>query len=144
MSSQPNPTAWRRALVATALAASAALSTAAPVGAAHAATQNGQVVVWMDDSFGGGTVTSQPAGINCHVAAFLNPYESEQGRPAQTGTCSASFPVGTTVTFVATADPGSSFNAADPPRLTVGAPGYNTAWISFCPNPEVSPYCWYY
>ncbi|MDF3145322.1 MULTISPECIES: hypothetical protein [unclassified Streptomyces] len=134
-------TPWRKVLVATALAATAALSTAAPVGAQ---TQQGQVVVWIDDSFGGGTVTSQPAGINCHVVAFLNPYESEEGRPGQTGTCSASFPVGTTVTFIATPDPGSHFNSADPPRLTVGAPGYNTAWISFCPDPEASPYCWYY
>ncbi|NUP24114.1 MAG: hypothetical protein HOZ81_50275 [Streptomyces sp.] len=136
---------WRKVLVATALAATAALSTTAPLGAAHAAeTQQGQVVVWIHDSFGGGTVTSQPAGINCHVVAFLNPYESEEGRPGQTGTCSASFPVGTTVTFIATPDPGSYFNSADPPRLTVGAPGYNTAGISFCPNPEASPYCWYY
>ncbi|WP_128429935.1 hypothetical protein [Streptomyces cyaneus] len=154
MSNNPNPptahpdvttrrrrgaaTAWRAGIVATALAAVGVLGTAAPVGSQ---TQQGQVAVWISDSFGGGTVTSRPAGINCHVVAFLNPYESEEPRPDQTGTCSASFPVGTTVTFTATADPGSRLNTGpDPSRLTVN-PGYNPVYVTFCPEDGL---CFYY
>jgi List-Bact-rpt repeat protein len=46
---------------------------------------------------GSGTITSQPAGINCKLGAEV------------TGTCSAAYPVGTVVRLTATAAPGSKF-----------------------------------
>ncbi|WP_251070959.1 hypothetical protein [Streptomyces sp. ISL-96] len=123
----------RRAMVvAIALGAAAGLSTAAPV---QAAPQQATVSVWTSDGWGGGTVTSQPTGINCHQPAW-QPYSEEPQQPP-TGTCSASFPVGTTVTFTATPDPGSYFNYADPNPKTV-YPGYNPVYVVFCPEND---YC---
>ena len=63
---------------------------------------------------GGGTITSQPAGIDCVIGASV------------TGTCSAFFPTGTVVRLTATAAAGSKFQSwrglpgcADPSRITV-------------------------
>jgi len=63
---------------------------------------------------GRGTVTSQPAGINCVIG------------PNTTGTCSASFPAGTVVKLTARAGAGSKFDGwrglpgcGDPSRITV-------------------------
>ncbi|WP_030326968.1 hypothetical protein [Streptomyces sp. NRRL B-3229] len=126
----------RAVLAAASLAAAAALATAAPVGAQPAqvlqATQSSTVYAWID-GWGGGTVTSRPAGISCHTTAW-DPYSSEEPPPNSTGPCSASFPVGTTVTFTATPDPGSAVNGGpDPASLTVRS-GYNAVWAMFCPT----------
>ncbi|MEU5039907.1 hypothetical protein [Streptomyces griseorubiginosus] len=123
-------------LAAATLAAAAALATAAPVGAQPAqvprATQSSTVYAWID-GWGGGTVTSRPAGVSCHTTAW-DPYGSEEPQPNPTGPCSASFPVGTTVTFTATPDPGSAVNGGpDPASLTVRS-GYNAVWAMFCPT----------
>ncbi|MEU6143470.1 hypothetical protein ABZ848_24300 [Streptomyces sp. NPDC047081] len=140
MNINPNPAkaagGRRRAVVAgaaLALAAAAALTTAGPAGAGTvAATQQSTVYAWID-GWGGGTVTSSPAGISCHTTAW-DPYGSEEPQPGSTGPCSASFPVGTTVTFTATPDTGSAVNGGpDPASLTVRA-GYNSVWAMFCPN----------
>jgi hypothetical protein len=63
---------------------------------------------------GSGTITSQPAGINCTVGASVG------------GTCSAAFPVGTVVRLTATAASGSKFQGwrglpgcGDPSKITV-------------------------
>ncbi|RPF34685.1 hypothetical protein [Streptomyces sp. TLI_185] len=126
--------AWRPVMAATLLAAAAALGTAAPVHALPAATQRATVSAWISDGWGGGTVTSNPAGINCHTTAW-DPYaEDAQPQPNPSGPCEASFPVGTTITFTATPDPGSNVNfPPDPNPLTVRA-GYNAVWAMFCPN----------
>lgn len=100
------------------------------------ATTNLQI--WID-GWGAGTVTSSPAGINCHQGPAINPYESNQTQ-SQSGTCLASFPVGTVVTVTATADPGSDVNYLDcggatgnPCKRTVTS-GYNAATAMFCPT----------
>lgn len=126
-------TSWRALVVASALASAAALGTAAPVHAAPAQTQTGHVYAWINDGWGGGTLTSSPAGINCHTTA-TDPYSEDSPPPNTTGPCDAVFPVGTTVTFTATPDPGSYLNIGpDPARLTV-ASGYNPVYVIFCPN----------
>lgn len=63
---------------------------------------------------GSGTITSQPAGINCTVGVNAG------------GTCSASFAVGTVVRLTATAGPGSKFQGwrglpgcGDPSKIIV-------------------------
>ncbi|WP_198944126.1 hypothetical protein [Streptomyces sp. CB03234] len=57
----------RRAMVvAVAPGTAAGLGTVAPV---QAAPQQATVSVWTSDGWGGGTVISQPAGINCHQPA---------------------------------------------------------------------------
>ncbi|MEW1913008.1 hypothetical protein AB0442_32055 [Kitasatospora sp. NPDC085895] len=123
----------RTIVVTTALVTAAALGTAAPFTARAAApAPQGQVYSWVSDGWGGGTVTSRPAGINCHQTV-ADPWNGV-GQENPTGTCAASFPVGTTVTFTATPDPGSYLNAGpDPVSLTV-QPGYNAVWAMFCPN----------
>ncbi|GAA3796301.1 hypothetical protein GCM10022403_032680 [Streptomyces coacervatus] len=129
------PSAWRAVVAAALLSTAAALATAAPAQAAEPAqTQQGQVYAWVSDGWGGGTLTSSPAGINCHQGAISgDPYAGGE-QPNPTGTCSASFPVGTTVTFTATADPGSYVNIGpDPASLTVVS-GYNSVWVMFCPQ----------
>ena len=123
-------------LAAAALAAAAGFATAAPAGAQTAqvlqVTQTSTVYAWID-GWGGGTVTSSPAGISCHTTAW-DPYSSEEPPANSTGPCSASFPVGTTVTFTATPDPGSGVNGGtDPASLTVRS-GYNAVWAMFCPT----------
>ncbi|MGI5456118.1 hypothetical protein ACQEWB_23695 [Streptomyces sp. CA-249302] len=140
MNSNPNLSTTgggrRRVVVAgaaLALAAAAALTTAGPAGARTVAvTQQSTVSAWID-GWGGGTVTSSPAGISCHTTAW-DPYGSGESQPNPTGPCYASFPVGTVVTFTATPDPGSSVNGGpDPASLTVRS-GYNSVWAMFCPN----------
>jgi hypothetical protein len=63
---------------------------------------------------GSGTITSQPAGINCAIGATT------------TGSCSSSFPVGTVVRLTAKAAAGSQFQGwrglpgcGDPAKITV-------------------------
>ncbi|MFE7246061.1 hypothetical protein [Streptomyces sp. NPDC057580] len=120
--------AWRATGVVTALATAAAIASVAPVQAQSTA----QLSAYVSDGWGGGTITSQPAGINCHQSAW-DPYGTGEPQPDPTGTCTASFPVGTTVTFTATADPGSFVNfSPDPNPVTVRA-GYNHTWVMFCP-----------
>lgn len=111
--------------------AAAALGSAAPAQAGYS-TQVGQLYAWISDGWGGGTVTSTPAGINCHQAAW----DSEGTAPQQdpTGACSASFPVGTSVHLTATPDPGSSLNGGPDPNPVTVSPGYNSVWVMFCPN----------
>ena len=92
--------AWRATGILTALATAAAIVSVAP---AHAQT-TAQLSSWVSDGWGGGTITSRPAGINCHQAATPDPYGGDP-QPSPTGTCTATFEVGTTVTFTATPDP---------------------------------------
>ncbi|MEU6356083.1 hypothetical protein ABZ896_43385 [Streptomyces sp. NPDC047072] len=121
-------------LAAAALAAVTVLATAAPALAQPAATpQQGRVYAWISDGWGGGTVTSTPAGINCHTTAW-DPYAEGAEAPYPTGTCDASFPVGTTVTFTATPDPGSYLNGDPYPTSLRVSPGYNPVWVMFCPQ----------
>ncbi|MFJ4851100.1 MULTISPECIES: hypothetical protein [unclassified Streptomyces] len=120
--------AWRATGLATAFATAAAILSITP---AHASTAD--LSAWVSDGWGGGTITSQPAGINCHQAAW-DPYATNESQPYPTGTCTASFEIGTTVTFTAVPDPGSSINfGPDPNPVTVHA-GYNCTWVMFCPN----------
>ncbi|MEV6205835.1 hypothetical protein [Kitasatospora sp. NPDC051914] len=127
--------ARRTIVVTTALATAAALGTAAPLAAGAATPDQGQLYSWVSDGWGGGTITSQPAGINCHQEAW-EPY-SDTYQEYPTGSCAASFPVGTTVTFTATADPGSYVNAGpDPVSVTVRS-GYNSVWVMFCPQDDL-------
>ncbi|KQV11887.1 hypothetical protein [Kitasatospora sp. Root107] len=126
--------AWRTMAVITALATAAALGTVAPVTAqAVTPAQQGQLYSWID-GWGGGTVTSRPAGIDCHQSAW-DPYAPDATyQPPPTGSCAAAFPVGTYVTFTATPDPGSYVNGSpDPGSLTVRS-GYNSVWAMFCPE----------
>ncbi|WP_285737837.1 hypothetical protein [Kitasatospora phosalacinea] len=133
---------WRSVVVAAAaLATATAVSTAAPVYAqaatsTTATTATSHVTAWTSDGWGGGTVVSHPAGINCHQSAW-DPYtydENAAPQPDTSGTCDAVFPVGTVVTFTATPDPGSNLNyGPDPASLTVRA-GYNATYVVFCPN----------
>ena len=93
--------------------------------------------VWID-GWGSGTITSSPAGINCHVQYSGNPYEDDF-TGSMTGPCEASFTVGSQVTLTATADPGSHLNSMDcgtyanPCTKTVTS-GYNGVYASFCPD----------
>ncbi|MGK5556541.1 hypothetical protein ACSNOI_33515 [Actinomadura kijaniata] len=120
----------RRGAMATAvLVAAAALSAAVP---AQARAEQGQLYVWTTDGWGGGTVTSSPAGINCHQTAW-NPYE-DTSRQASSDACSASFPVGTVVTLTAVPDPGSSINYGPDPNPVRIRSGYNSSYVMFCPN----------
>ncbi|GAA1566190.1 hypothetical protein GCM10009678_56360 [Actinomadura kijaniata] len=124
----------RRVAVATAaLVAAAAFGAAAP---AQARVEQGRLYVWVSDGWGGGTVTSNPAGINCHQEAW-DPYADSSGNtPQQTsaGTCDANFPVGTTVTLTATPDPGSYVNVGPDPNPVTIRSGYNSSYVVFCPN----------
>ncbi|MGW2048948.1 hypothetical protein ACWCPF_27745 [Streptomyces sp. NPDC001858] len=120
--------AWRAAGVVTAFATAAAIASAAPVQAQSTA----QLSAWVTDGWGGGTVTSQPAGINCHTTAW-DPYAEEQPQPYPSGPCTATFEVGTTVTFTATPDPGSVVNDGPTPNPVTIRTGYNFTWVMFCP-----------
>ena len=124
----------RTAFPMVAAAAALAFATAAPTAAAQpTATQQGTVYAWISDGWGGGTVTSSPAGITCHTTAW-DPYAENANAPYPAGSCEASFPVGTRVTFTATPDPGSYVNGESyPTSLTVVA-GYNSVWVMFCPD----------
>ncbi|MFE6407569.1 hypothetical protein ACFVOR_11575 [Streptomyces sp. NPDC057837] len=125
-----NRSGARRATgVVTALATAAAIASVAPAQAQTTA----QVTAWVSDGWGGGTVTSQPAGINCHQEAW-DPYASNDPQPNPTGTCTATFQVGTTITFTATPDTGSSVNYGPTPNPLTVRTGYNATTVMFCPN----------
>jgi Divergent InlB B-repeat domain len=62
----------------------------------QSAFSNGSIAI-IPGGNGSGTITSQPAGINCTIGASVG------------GACSASYPVGTVVRLTATAAPGSKF-----------------------------------
>ncbi|MEV4434611.1 hypothetical protein [Streptomyces sp. NPDC049555] len=121
--------AWRATGVVTALVTAVAMASVAPVQAQSTA----QLSAWISDGWGGGTITSQPAGINCHTQAW-DPYTSPDPAPTPTGNCTATFPVGTTVTFTATPDPGSYINDGPRPNPVTIRSGYNYTWVMFCPN----------
>ncbi|MFF7893518.1 hypothetical protein ACFZDI_16765 [Streptomyces sp. NPDC007907] len=57
---------WRATGVVTALATAAAIASVAPAQAQTTA----QLSAYVSDGWGGGTITSQPAGINCHQEAW--------------------------------------------------------------------------
>lgn len=120
--------AWRAAGVVTALATAAAIASAAPVQAQSTA----ELSAWVTDGWGGGTITSQPAGIDCHTSAW-DPYAENQPPPSPSGPCTATFEVGTTVTFTATPDPGSAINDGPTPNPVTIRTGYNFTWVMFCP-----------
>ncbi|WP_218009620.1 hypothetical protein [Actinomadura kijaniata] len=123
----------RGAMAAAALAAATALSAAVP---AQAQVEQGRLYVWVSDGWGGGTVTSSPAGINCHQEAW-DPYaDTSEGTPQQAsaGTCDANFPVGTTVTLTARPDPGSYVNFGPDPNPVRIRSGYNSSYVVFCPS----------
>ncbi|MGI5133876.1 hypothetical protein [Streptomyces sp. CA-106110] len=123
--------AWRATGVVTALATAAAIASVAPAQAQSTA----QLSAYVSDGWGGGTITSQPAGINCHQSAW-DPYSTGDPQPYPTGTCTctASFPVGTTVHFTATADAGSYVNIPPDPNPVTIRTGYNYTGVVFCPN----------
>ena len=121
--------AWRATGVVTALATAAAIASVAPAQAQSTA----QLSAWVSDGWGGGTIASQPAGINCHQSAW-DPYATNEPQPNPTGTCTASFEVGTTVTFTATPDPGSFVNDGPMPNTVTVRTGYNFTWVMFCPT----------
>ncbi|MFJ9025461.1 hypothetical protein ACIRPU_36640 [Streptomyces sp. NPDC102259] len=122
--------AWRAAGLVTALATAAAIASVAPVQAQSTA----QLSAWVSDGWGGGTITSQPAGIHCHQSAW-DPYATDpEPQPYPTGTCTASFEVGTTVTFTATPDSGSHTNDGPTPNPVTIRTGYNFTWVMFCPD----------
>ncbi|MEU9593122.1 hypothetical protein ACGF7W_20095 [Streptomyces sp. NPDC048219] len=114
--------------VITALATTTALGFVAP---AHAQS-TAQLGAYVADGWGGGTITSSPAGINCHISAF-DPYAGDPA-PTPTGTCTATFVVGTTVHFTATADAGSYVNFPPDPNPVTIRTGYNFTGVVFCPN----------
>ncbi|WAU79387.1 hypothetical protein O1Q96_06270 [Streptomyces sp. Qhu-G9] len=120
--------AWRATGVVTALATAAAIASVAP-----AQAQTAQLSAWISDGWGGGTVTSQPAGINCHTTAW-DPYASTEPPLNPTGACTAAFEVGTTVTFTATPDEGSYTNFDPTPNPVTIRAGYNFTWAMFCPS----------
>ncbi|WP_318216689.1 hypothetical protein [Streptomyces sp. SCL15-6] len=122
-------TVWRATGVVTALVTAAAIASVAPAQAQSTA----QLSAYVSDGWGGGTITSQPAGINCHQSAW-DPYTSNQPQPHPTGTCTASFEVGTTVTFTATPDSGSYVNFAPSPNPVTIRTGYNYTGVVFCPD----------
>ncbi|MFE0046533.1 hypothetical protein [Streptomyces albireticuli] len=128
--------AWRATGIVTALATAAAIASVAPVQAQTQSQPQARVTAelsaWISDGWGGGTVTSQPAGINCHTTAW-DPYGSEDPPWNPEGTCTASFEVGTVVTFTATADPGSYVNFDPIPNPVTIRDGYNFTWAMFCP-----------
>jgi len=96
------------------------------IGTAGGATAYSIITVWTPFAFshgsisvfpggsGSGTVTSQPAGINCTISGG-----------GGTGACSAFYPVGTVVRLTAKASAGTSFqgwrgvNCADASKITV-------------------------
>ncbi|MFE8964979.1 hypothetical protein [Streptomyces iakyrus] len=59
---------WRVTGVLTALATAAAIASAAPAQAQTTA----QLSAYVSDGWGCGTITSQPAGINCHTGSYVN------------------------------------------------------------------------
>ncbi|MEU3335257.1 hypothetical protein ACWCQ1_00390 [Streptomyces sp. NPDC002144] len=120
--------AWRAAGVVTALATAAAIASVAPAQAQSTA----QLSAYVSDGWGGGTITSQPVGINCHTSAW-DPYAGDPA-PNPTGTCTATFQVGTTVTFTATPDSGSYINDGPTPNPVTVRTGYNFTWVMFCPT----------
>ncbi|PTH89289.1 hypothetical protein C9J60_10875 [Streptomyces sp. A244] len=120
---------WRVTGVLTALATAAAIASAAPAQAQTTA----QLSAYVSDGWGGGTITSQPAGINCHQEAW-DPYASNDPQPNPTGTCTATFEVGTTVTFTAQPDTGSYVNDGPSPNPVTISTGYNYTWVMFCPS----------
>lgn len=61
--------AWRAMGVITALATTATIGFVAPAQAQSTA----QLSAYVADGWGGGTITSSPAGINCHISAW-DPY----------------------------------------------------------------------
>ncbi|ULR51021.1 hypothetical protein [Streptomyces deccanensis] len=63
-----------------------------------------------------------------------NPYASNDPQPSPTGTCTATFEVGTTVTFTATPDTGSFIDDGPTPNPVTIRTGYNYTWVMFCPN----------
>lgn len=107
--------AWRATGLVTALATAAAIASVAPAQAHTTA----QLSAWVSDGWGGGTVTSQPAGINCHQSAW-DPYGTGDPQPAPTGTCTASFS-------------GSYLNDGPTPNPVTVRSGYNFTWVMFCP-----------
>ncbi|MFI5796116.1 hypothetical protein [Streptomyces sp. NPDC051677] len=119
----------RAAGVVTALATAATMASVAPVQAQSTA----QLSAWVSDGWGGGTITSRPAGINCHQSAW-DPYASNEPQPYPTGACTATFEVGTTVTFTATPDSGSYVNDGPTPHSMTIRTGYNATWVMFCPS----------
>ncbi|MEU1312901.1 hypothetical protein ABZ419_28955 [Streptomyces cinnamoneus] len=121
--------AWRATGVVTAFATAAAIVSVAPAQAQPTA----ELSAWITDGWGGGTVTSQPAGINCHTTAW-DPYSGNDPPENPTGACTASFEVGTTVTFTATPDPGSYVNFGPMPNPVTVQNGYNFTWAMFCPD----------
>ncbi|ARZ69876.1 hypothetical protein SMD11_4268 [Streptomyces albireticuli] len=129
--------AWRATGIVTALATAAAIASVAPVQAQATAPVPARVTAelsaWITDGWGGGTVTSQPAGINCHTTAW-DPYGSEEPPWNPAGICTASFEIGTTVTFTATPDPGSYVNFHPTPNPVTVRAGYNFTWAMFCPE----------
>jgi hypothetical protein len=114
-----------------------------PAASSAVAQTTGTLYVWID-GWGSGTVTSNPGGINCRLVSppgFPYEHESRQDQ-VLSGSCHASFPVGTVVTVTAAPDAGNYLNGLDcGGPFTPGSScqrtvtsGYNAAWSMFCPD----------
>lgn len=132
-------------IIASTLLGGAVVLIPATTSAVAQTSDTGTLSVWID-GWGSGTVTSSPAGINCHLVSPPGyPYEHESGEDQTlSGPCHAAFPVGTVVTVTGTPDAGSYLNGGldcgngggaleNPCRRTVTS-GYNSAWAMFCPE----------
>jgi hypothetical protein len=114
-----------------------------PAASAAAAQPSSTLNVWID-GWGSGTVTSNPPGINCTMTSSDgNPWENENWNQSLSGSCHASFPVGTVVTVTSTPAAGSALNNSDcggqngnPCRSTIGT-GSNPVWVMFCPDDDL-------
>ena len=138
MSSESVRRLWR--IAATAFLNAALVLNAVP---AAAAQPTSTLSVWID-GWGSGTVTSTPAGINCTMTSSDgNPWENENWNQTLSGSCHASFAVGTLVTMTATPAADSHLNGSDcggpsgnPCSRTITS-GYNAAWAMFCPRDDL-------
>ncbi|BAW07284.1 InlB B-repeat-containing protein [Nocardia seriolae] len=132
MSRNPSRPRSRHLLIAALLIAAPELGLPSPATVKDTA----QLQIWFD-GWGGGTVTSSPAGINCHQSR----YDWQTGAGGQiTGTCAISVPAGTSVTLTARPDPDSYFNLwdqGDTPTITRTVSGSSSATVVFCPNDDL-------
>jgi hypothetical protein len=116
-------------------------TTVAPTATSTTSTSTAAVTISME-GWGDGTVTSSPAGINCHLVTAGDPYGSDFNQ-VLTGPCEANFPVGSVVTLTGTPDAGSytgdllcGSTSGNPCRKTV-VDGFNLVVATFCHYEEV-------
>ena len=116
-------------------------TTVAPTATSTTSTSTAAVTISME-GWGDGTVSSSPAGINCHLVTTGDPYGSDFNQ-VLTGPCEANFPVGSVVTLTGTPDAGSytgdllcGSTSGNPCGKTV-VDGFNLVVATFCHYEEV-------